>query len=470
MPEYKEDQTKFRIHFSDPSDTIDKNGHYVSRWTDLTKDYQIRVSEYPQLLSKVSNLSAIETLPRDDRILAQEYIDSINTVLDTELSGFKSLLFPDIWKLGFAFLSADSDGIKYQIFRIPKGDPSPLLIKEEDTPLFEPIFGPHTLTERSVPRDFFGNPHKAGRDFVFEKAEVLVNQRALPVFGIDISEDVILGFIDEYHRFLSLPPHCDQYSLAAVRTAMDEHLIDLCSRFIWTHLRSPHVESPLDLDSMRIFFGNIDPKTLEPSPQPIMFSLTSKYVPIKAAFSALDYLVSQEVNQVHRSFALPDYESNQRGNLIWSAYSFEDEIKSVSYILGKSVEQYSEFIKGNGLGLKQSPYLDDETSIVFVYESSYSRDISRGPLLKEYHLDDARDRLPKVTVLFNGDGSSHEDLNGSDFPEITYRGEKYKAKRASHSAAMFFFQRTPFLRMIYRMLIDDLQATYGNEYFRGIVI
>jgi hypothetical protein len=421
-------------------------------------------------MSNVSGFLGIDAIPRDDRILAQEYIDSINNVIDIELSGFKSLLFPDVWKLGFAFLSAESDRIKYQIFRIPRGDPSPLLIKLEDTPLFEPVFSPHTLTERSVPRDFFGDPHKAGKDFVFEEAEKLIDQRALPVFGTVLSEDVILGFIDEYHRFLSLRPHWDQYSLAAIRIAMHEHLIDLCSQFIWTYLRSLHIESPLDLDSMCIFFGNIDFGTLDSPPQPMIFSLTSKHVPIKAAFSALDFLDFQNVNQVHRNFALPDYESNQRGNWIWSAYSIEDEIRSVTHILSNSVHQYEEFVRGNGLELAHSPYLDNETSIIFVYESSYSRDISRGPVLREYHLKDALSRLPKVTVLVNGDVPSDEHLDATRFPNITFRGDKYEAKRGSHSAAMFFFQRTPFLRMIYRMLIDDLQATYGHEYFRGIII
>jgi hypothetical protein len=338
---------------------------------------------------------------------------------------------------------------------------------QEDTPLFEPEFGPHTLTERYVPRDFFGDPKKAGRDFVFEKVQTLVDEHALPIFGRDLSEDVVVGFIDEYHRLLALPHHWENYSLAAIQAGMEEYLLDLCSRFIWTNLQTGYVASPLDLDSLQLFFGKIDPRNLDDPPQPIRFSLTSKNVPIKAAFTSLDYLIAQDVNQVRRSFAIPDYESNQRGNWIWCAYSFEDEIRSVKHILEKCVDQYSEFISGNRIRLTNSPYLDQDTSIIFVYESSFSRDISRGPLLKEYHLENAREKLPKVTVLIKDDVPSHNSVDGSNYPEIRYHGDIYKAKSASHSVASFFFQRTPFLRMIYRMLIDDLQATYGDEYFRG---
>ena len=469
MPEYKESQKYFRIHFIDPTDTIDMQGHYVARWIDITKEYQNRLAEYPLLRNQISNELFVSTVSKEDRILAQDYIDSVNYLLDNELSGFKALLFPNVWKLGFAFLYSDSDRIKYQIFRIPKGSPAPLVIKQKDTPLFEPVFSRNSLFESSVPRNFISDPQKAGRKFVFERVQALVIERGLPIFGRQLSEDVIVGFIDEYSRLLALQPYQAQYSLAAIHFGMEEYLFDLCARFIWTKLKKSDFVKPFDLDSLQLFFGKIDPKTLKMPPQPIRFSLTSKNVPIKAAYTALDYLIAQGIDQVGRNFANPDYKTSDKGNWIWSGYSYEDEIKSVRYILENCVGQYSEFVMGNRFGFINSPYLDNETAIIFVYESSHSSEIAIGPILTEYQLKNGFTKLPKVTVLFKDDVGTTDYIDSSKFPDIIYRGEHYTARKAPSGTASFFFMSTPFLRMIYRMLIYDLQDAFGFEHFRAFI-
>jgi len=56
MPEYKENQKSFTIHFSDDADSIDSRGIYLQKWTALAQDYQDRISEFcnwPQKLDHV---------------------------------------------------------------------------------------------------------------------------------------------------------------------------------------------------------------------------------------------------------------------------------------------------------------------------------------------------------------------------------------------------------------------------------
>jgi hypothetical protein len=147
---------------------------------------------------------------------------------------------------------------------------------------------------------------------------------------------------------------------------------------------------------------------------------------------------------------------------IWSGYSPENEVSSITRVLGSSLEEYKTFVEGNRLRFPNSPYLDTKTSIIFEYAPANLDPISKSPGLNEYHV--VNHNLPKLNVIIRDSKSNR--LDASRMHEgfsILLDGVTYPLVQASQSSAGFLFNRTPILNLVYRMLYSDLNKHYGIQ-------
>jgi len=458
MPDIKENQKSFTLHFSEASDTIDDNGIYLQRWADIIRAYQERISKFPTLSAEVASKLKLEGIIPQDRDLFLRFIDTVNNLLDNDFITVKKLLFPDVWKLGVGVISADQQRLRYQIYKIPYAEPSPLICKLESGLLFSKQRDPHTISESSSLRNYLADPVQAGREFVLERVKIAAEQMAFPIFGQKLAADVLIDFVDMYYRCLGIKPCLDHYAVEGLDYAINQHLRGVCAAIVTEITRGSDFNFPLDLDWASRYLEKKDVKPVTRSDTYVKFSITSKRCSIRSVFESLQYLLASEITTIDRIFARRTVSLSAGDHWVWSGYSRDDEISSVTRILRNSIDEYSTFILRNCLRFPNSPYLNSEMSIVFEYEPIGSTTFD-GPGLCEHHVYNPQRSLPKLSIFIK----SIEDyeIDTSKFPIIAINGAQYNCSSSSRGYASFLFQRTPVRNLIYIMLAHDLSAHYN---------
>ncbi len=459
MPEVKENQNSFTLHFSKSSDAIDDKGTYIQRWIGIIHDYQERISMFPILSAEVANKLTLEVIEPQDREMFQRFIDTINNMLDNDFIAIKELLFLDVWKLGVGLISSDQRRLRYQIYKIPYADPAPLVCRLEPRSFFSAQRDPNTILESWSSRARFTDPEEAGREFVFERVKNVVKHRALPIHGQMLAADVLIAFVDRYYRCLGIDPWLDQYSFEVLDYAINQHLFGVCAAIAMKMTQDKGVRLLLDLDEASRYLERNDVTPVAPSDTYVNLYIRSKPISLRSVFESLRYLSASKITTIHRPFAAKRTAPLSPGaNWIWSGYSRDEEVRSVTHILRSSVDEYSTFVRGNRLRFPNSPYLDSDTSIVFEYEPVGST-TSDGPGLNEHWIDNPKRTLPQLLVFVKSEEDRRIDTSG--FPVVTINGDQYNSSSSSLGHAGFLFQPTPVLNLIYRMLTYDL-STHNN--------
>jgi len=460
MPELrgKEEQKSFTIYFSQASDNIDQAGIYINKWIEIVRNYQKCIEQYPIVGSELAKKLDLKDIEPAERELFQRFIDTINNLLDNDFIAVKELIFPGVWKLGVGIISSDQHHIQYQIYRIPYKEPSPLVCKLSRGILFTRQWSPNAITETITSKQTFIDPIKAGKEFVLEKVRKIIEVRLLPIYGYHLSVDTLFSFIDQYHPALGIVPGQDHYLVKDLSYALNQHLIKVCAAILGkgTPLLSSGVTVDLDKISYYLKQNKVEPIDLGGSI--FNFAISSENFPIRAAFDSLKYLVANEITEIDRIFGRRDLPFGPGKNWIWSGYSSQNEINSVIRVLEHSIEEYTAFVDGNHLKLPSSPYLDPNTAIIYEYEPVGTTTFE-GPGLREHLIDNKLHKLPKLSVFIR-DREQHQ-VDTSKFPNVEVEGNIYQSPSSASMIASFFFNRTPFLNLIYKMLSRDLSQHYG---------
>jgi hypothetical protein len=466
MPEFKgkETQKSFTIHFLAASDGIDQTGTYIQKWIEITRDYQERIALYPMMSSQVANKLELKAIDPKDRELFQRYIDTVNGLLDREFVVIKELLFPGTWKLGVGIVSSDQSHVQYQLYTIPYGTPSPLVCKLDRGFLFTHEWSPSAVFETLAPRDTISDPSGLGTDFVLERVRNAVEKTALPIYGKVLSADILIAFVDLYHRLIGISPNLDHYLVQDLAYALNQHLVRMGAAIVRKITPGTGAGFVIDLDWFSNYLATNRIEPITPNQPTVYFSFTSSInFPVRAPFDSLRYLLANKVVEIDRPFGRRDLVLSQGRKWIWSGYSREKEIESVTYILKHSLEEYSAFVSGNRFHFPNSPYFDSDIAIVFEYEPVGTTSV-RGPGLREHHIDNTSHLLPKLSIFVRD--QNHHCVDTSRFPNIELDGKVYSAHSSSSSIADFFFHRTPVLKLIYRMLSSDLKRHYNMTMLR----
>ncbi len=465
MPEFKDNQQSFTINFSMASDLIDPAENYIQRWLQIVLDYQDRISKFPILDKEVANKLKLRGVEASDRELFQRFIDTVNGLLDNDFIAIKEILYPGGWKLGVGIVSSDQSRVHYQIYTIPYGEPSPLVCKLDSGFLQTNESSENAISEVVSSRESIANPEDAGKDFVLREVRKIVEKRALPLYGQLLAADALIAFVDLYYSCLGVDPGLDRYPVEDLEYALNQHLIQMCATLVSKTTSEKNIRIIMDLDSLSNFLRNHPMKPAASKHVPVNLIIRSKSFPVNTAFDALRYLVANQIKEVLRPFGKRDIPLQPGKNWIWSGYSSNNEINSITHVLNHAMEEYRIFVQNNRFHLPISPYLDSNMSIIFEYEPIGSTKFD-GPGLREYHIDNIHHTLPKQLVFIRD--SQHHHIDDSKFPIVEVDGTVYSVSLLSQSIASFFFQRTPFLNLIYRMLSHDFSEHYKMSMSAGM--
>jgi hypothetical protein len=455
MPGYQGTQETFTVHFTGALDAIDRTASCpcYHRWLELVREYQERIQRYPLLAPDSTQRGRVTSLTRQHWEALQHYVDTLNRLLDDDLIVVKKLLFPAVWKFGVGCRLIDQELVLYQLSSIPRGEPGPLI--------FELPAGitPTTL-ERNVQtsvvqarQKFFTAPEQCAREHVLGFVRDLWRAKAFPVHGLEMAADVVLGFVQRYHRWLEIPPDSDEYRLEDLRRAFGPVLSKTTGAVAGRMRAASSSVQIVDLDVVVNQPANVSTASPEDRGIQKSYMVSSNAVPISLAFASLALLSSSRAPTVRRSVRTRDLEYQPPpNNFIWSCYSREREIDNATAVLNRALREYEMFIRGNALHFESSPYLDRTVSIVFEYVSSHAN--PQGPVLREWQLRDPNRALEKTTVLV-ADASRQLDA-----PHVVINNMRFEVAQQKSRSANFLFGDCPLSNFVYQLLADDLHSRY----------
>ena len=455
MPGYNKEHQTFTIHFTEALDAIDRTESCpcYHRWLELSTEYRVRIQQYPVLARDANQGWAPGSLSASEWDALQRFVDTLNRLLDDDFNVVKKLLFPGVWKFGVGCRIIDEIHVLYQLSSIPKGEPGAPVIFELPSSVTLNSLGRNVQTSVAMGRErFFGDPVQCAREYVLGFVGDLWRARAFPVQGPDMAADVVLGFVDRYRRWLELPSDQDEYQIEELSRAFGPVLSRTTGAVAARMPLTPSGVQTVDLDAMTGELATAIKAGPGLGHMPGTYVVRSG-VPALQAIASLRLLSSSSgVRTVRRLFRTPDlgYQAPPQ-NFIWSCYSRERELESVTALLSRAVPAYELFVRGNSFHVEASPYLDPTISIIFEYVCSHDNPI--GPVLHEWHLRDPHRALEKATVI----SSSTER---PDLRTAVVNGESFEVERAMSRLADFFFRPCPLSNLLYRFLSDDLGRDY----------
>jgi hypothetical protein len=460
MPEYKGGQKYFTISFDPITDSVRPETPYMQSWTELVLDYRQRITEFPVLQKEVADKLTLSSIPSDDKIYFQKFIDRINTLFDHDFISIKELLLPDVWKLGVGLYPGDKNFTSYQIYKIPYSEPSPLICSLEGNPFDLDESSPLAFSSHSVKRTYIGDPERAAEKYVLDYVKKAVRNRSLAVHGKLLSTDILFAFLDQHSHSIGLKPNQEIYSVHDINYGLKIYLPNICAR-VAQDLRpvppTDHVVIDFDMVSQMIQQGTVPPQ-LRKGETNSYFFLYSLLTPLKPIFDSVRFLIANDITQIERPFSKPIRPVGPASRWIWSGYTEESERQNIFKILNSSLAEYSAFVCGNRFKFLNSPYLDSTTAVVYVYERSKEPNSPSWPVLDEYFIENVAGRLPKLTIAIGYCTSPR--VEHERFPVISVEGQKYSASSHSTTVASFLFHRTPVMNLVYSMLRGDLERHY----------
>lgn len=476
-PEYKPDQGTCRLKFDERVDAIGPASNYYSRWLELVKDYQKRITEFPFLKTKVDQEIGLANVPSADVAYFQQYVDKVNRLLDFDFPIVKQQFFADVWKLGVGICSANPDRVHYRIYAIANGANAPLVSSFIGQPLdgFLPPVAPNVVSATTsgsgseiestwTDRTHLKAADLQATDFVSKWVRKMVDQKLFHLAGTSSAREYLFKFVDRYAHCLGLP-ESDKFKIADLNYAFRVYLPG------WYCLASRrYYEINAGVIPAGVFpsFENIagmHPREERPTTEqvqsildrpgriPPMFVSTESFS-FQTIAQALDYLIAENVAEIERPYRKP---TGFRPH-IWDGFTPEDMRANVTTILEESVRNYGAFVGVNSLEQLKSRYLDENVALIFVGKIS---EWTRGkvtPVLEHYFVDNADKKLSKVVVLDENEGrfdtapgSGTVSVDGLSRTIISNGGE----------LADDLFEDHPILVRTYDMLRRDLEAQYG---------
>jgi hypothetical protein len=457
MPEYKEDQESFTIKFNE-MDRIDDNEIYINRWKGILVDYKQRISDFPKLESKcielvnaLDNNISLSKITKKDKTYFQDYIDTINTLLDKDIACIKELFFPDIWKLGVGIHECSEERMAYMLYKIEKGETLPLITAVDIDPLKllknreSNAFSAHFMYRRCT-----SDAIKNATEFIGDYLKEAFTKRLFAVHGTYLSIETLFSFLNQYHKIFGLEESL-KYKMADIEKGYYVFFPKACTAYVYG-VRDFVSEIHIDVEQLNYFCTTHHSFLPWKINNNVRWVFSSRRHLLRNIRDSIEYLNSNSIHEIEYPLRPTDFRDTLSTPWIWSGYERPTEIHNVSTVLKASLHEYETFVKGNRLVLANSPYLDRKTAIVFYYKPTSGKDFQQGPALTEYHFDNEDNVLPKLTVIT--DKQSHvkfgETLKHLNKRQISFSGE----------LVSFLFLKMPFTNMIYNMLGKDLERHY----------
>ncbi|MEQ2007065.1 MAG: hypothetical protein ABMA26_09715 [Limisphaerales bacterium] len=484
MPEFKPDQKTFTVRFQPVVHEVGVGSPYIEQWQDLCADYLRRVSEHPRLKQTVETEIGLIGLSYEDRRAFQQFVDEVNVLLDVDLPVVKHERFADAWKLGVSIHEANAESVCYSVYTIANGENAPLLTyvpHETARPDFLPKKGDvvewhleggsrKDVSKRWVMREFFRDPVKSAKDFVFGYLEQLLRKKLLHVHGRNQSVELIMWFMRSYAHTLGLPV-ADTYTTKEIVYGVQVYLP------MWYSIAYPRTmkhfqENWSDMLRCNPFpsFEQIARSKAQPehpSATEVRDALASGKRPARtfvrtdtfsfqSLWQAVDFLTATGVQEICRL----DRPRSKNEAWVWDCYSAEELKHNTSKMLIGAAEDYSDFVKGNRFGRLDSRLLSGEVAMIYTIDSRKWENSQRPGFIDDLWVNNPDRSLPIVTLI---DLAEEADAIRFDGGVAEIRGVRRECIRSRRSIMGTVFDDRPIQKLLYELLDAELAHRYDVE-------
>lgn len=459
MPEFKENQKSFTVKFT-ADDEISPDEGYLERWKTIARDYNERISRYPELSARVSRDIELEGVEDGDVEYFQRYSNELNSLLGRDFQAIRARVLPPAACFGIGIANATEDRVEYQHHRIEFGARQPTVFRVEPKALGSVFDDPSVLHFTWTQRASLKEPREQALEFFKKPIEDALKNYQLVVHGVDVACNVLSQFIERFPSVFGLQP-ATQYSLEELQNAYYQTLPEACARY----LPLPQVVNRqyiglIHLWQMEMAIRNIPPTGSSLSTPLSNYRIDSGDVPIQAYEDSLKVLLSSGIETVTNPWDDP---GARDGGFIWSYADRGKVSDNLRRLFQRLISNYSHFVRGNELALTRSPYLDPTIAIIFNIRDRGGIGIESCPIVEEFHIPNLSLELPKVTTCIEGD-EGRLQYDRSSFRELILDGQKHSPLLVAGSLADWPFRRCPYLHGVYRLLTNDLNAQYGYKF------
>jgi len=491
VPPLKPDQQTFAVRFDPKIHSISNETQYLRQWTEITREYIKRVSDFPKLRQIEGRLN-LSHISKEDRIYFQEFIERANQFLELDFPIVKDQFFKGVWKLGVAVSSADSAQVCFQIFSIFPGDPDirvsgisehpkkPAIVPDGAVSVWlQGTSGNNTIQYNWISRSILKSPSAQAEEFVLKYLTKALRAKSLPLFGERLAIEYLFWFVDNYSQSLGIEAS-DRLSVSQLNYGVFVFLPAWASLAVPRYLGEVFRLNKRDMSQMAHVVAAppfehvacVHPHDLRPTKAEVMGLIQSRHDlnPVNVRFteaspqslaSAVDFLTATNVEWIDRPYT----PKSDLGTRIWSGYSVEALRRNIPTILVDLLDDYRLFVQRNQIPLKNSFYMHQPLAKIYAADLASwtsSKDDEVVPTLKYYVVKNDDQKLPRFTFV-----------DFSQFPNrLVVEKERLKLGNIERemisrgeSVAVDLFKDLPMLNQVYEMLREDLRGQYKAHRF-----
>lgn len=317
---------------------------YISEWTKIVKDHATKLARIDPLQEEISDEEktiallikhgAIESERYSKNFVSiQKFLDVLNKALEDELSVARTVLYPNVWKVGLVYSEFSEKSLCYALFPINKGHNEPL-IRQVDTNVWAEIrkrftpgksHGIEILGFSSNP--ILENPTQAARKHACSLGKKIILSRSLNLSHELLAREFIFSLIDRHGPALGLTAH-NSLRVEELASGLYEFLPHwaeyilgiLCPDYnIPDYLCGPG--SHISLDSIRTYFtGSLEEadaqvrNRIKSGKKPAMLPpIGSVRFPLGILRQHIAYLAEKRVVTVRRLYRKASFPSGNSG-------------------------------------------------------------------------------------------------------------------------------------------------------------
>ena len=422
----KEGQDTITLHFIPDERLSSANvDAVVDKWRLIANDQIKRLVASPSYQKELNELKEFiincQSLPLDlspERItILQSFLDDYNKLLFGDLSYFKNLFYPNVWKFGVAFSEFSDTRLSYTVFPINKGEQ-----------LAEIRRLPHNVLWGMKTLSIHG--HNVSNPFVENYRQVIKEQVKQHV-------DLFLKNMEKPE----LSPFAMETIMSSFRKDSDCRVFQKQDRLSFSKLTEWIERNYPDVTTTNI----------------ILLDRFNQY-PLTDIYKALQRLLSEGFDKLVEPYA-PKGSYGSTG-YIYDWYNADTAFTKMMYVVENVNIAFEKFVSDNFPAF--SVFLLDRLTCDFIlYNLRYNSPDGRDPGIDAYYLN-IDSHVENKTVIYskNGDSDLYKEIKKLNYYDlfhkgITYQGVHYKVVCCESSIAHeILFSETP-LWVTYSKLMKD---------------
>jgi len=431
-------------------DLLEEGNNYYDQWLSMIGDYQSRILNFPSLVNVRKQQEILDKTPKAKIVYYQKMIETLNRELSLNFNGIKQTFFGDIYQLAVGVHESPESTIGYSLYRVPHGDVTPSIFGVPHDPLGGKISHPQLVV--SGVRTLSADGHDAAMGVIEDFVGKFIRRNRLYFLSERTVQELIFEFLGNYYRFFGFDSSAESYDVEDLRKRYSEKFIPMCARFVGRE--NPSVPVCLSLDQI-IYESPTSPANHDRAQT---FFISSEKFNIRNIIEGLDYLINLNVKNIKYQWVSG---TEQRGPLMWSHCSKQEQIDQAIALLSVLPKEYEIFLAMNGVRIKDSILLNDDT-ILWSFECGEKNDWSRYPRLLLRHLSGAVATLGKIKYVPIGDGM-WDDFFKSDGKRVVVDGKNFVCSYEVEGDATCLFQKSPLVNLIRSAFLSDLKKSYGFQ-------